>query len=139
VIGAVYKDTSFDYVLRLLRRLLGPTLERVLLSGATDYKSALQELLQRTEKTRPRYEVVDSFGPDHEKTFAVAVYCNDVPLGTATGRSKREAEHRCAALALQFFQNGGTLAAIAPAPTAASGENSSAEPTSDGVRSNGPR
>jgi ribonuclease-3 len=140
VIGAVYKDTGFDYVLRLLRRLLGPVLARVLLSGTADYKSALQELLQRTDKTRPRYEVVDAFGPDHEKTFTVAVYCNDVLLGTASGRSKREAEHRCAALALGQLQSGGaTGRTAAPLPTAPGDENSSAEPTSDAVRSGAPR
>ena len=106
VIGAVYRDTGFEYVLGLLRRLLGPVIERALHSGAADYKSALQEFLQRWEKTRPRYEVVDTFGPDHEKTFAVAVYCHDKLLATASGRSKREAEHRAAAVAIKQLQPG---------------------------------
>ena len=101
VIGAVYTDTGFEYVLALLRRLLGPVIERTLNSGATDYKSALQELLQRRAKTRPRYEVTGTHGPDHEKTFSVAVYLHDQLLGTASGRSKREAEHRAAAVAMQ--------------------------------------
>lgn len=104
VIGAVYLDTGFEYVLRLLRRLLGAVVERVVHSGAVDFKSALQELLQRRAKSRPRYEVVDARGPDHEKTFTVAVYCSEVLCGTASGRSKREAEQRAAAVAFAHLQ-----------------------------------
>lgn len=104
VIGAVYLDTGFEYVLRLLRRLLGSVVERVVHSGAVDFKSALQELLQRRAKSRPRYEVVDARGPDHEKTFTVAVYCSEVLCGTASGRSKREAEQRAAAVAFAHLQ-----------------------------------
>ena len=104
VIGAVYLDTGFEYVLRLLRRLLGSVVERVVHSSAVDFKSALQELLQRRAKSRPRYEVVDARGPDHEKTFTVAVYCSEVLCGTASGRSKREAEQRAAAVAFAHLQ-----------------------------------
>lgn len=104
VIGAVYLDTGFDYVLRLLRRLLGQVVERVVHSGAVDFKSALQELLQRRAKSRPRYEVVDTRGPDHEKIFTVAVYCSEVLCGTASGRSKREAEQGAAAVAFAHLQ-----------------------------------
>ena len=146
VIGAVYTDTGFEYVLRLLRRLLGPVIERTLHSGAADYKSALQELLQRREKTRPRYEVVDTSGPDHEKIFAVAVYCHDRLLGTASGRSKREAEHRAAAVAMHELQPGVASVAIpanneraAPADKSAPpAESASVVPPSGAVRSGQP-
>lgn len=138
VIGAVYLDTGFEYVLRLLRRLLGPVVERVVHSGAVDFKSALQELLQRRDKSRPRYEVVDACGPDHEKTFTVAVYCRDVLYGTAAGRSKREAEQRAAAVAFARLQE----LAAAPPPAAATlppDEPPSAEPASASVHSGAPR
>jgi ribonuclease-3 len=104
VLGALYLDTDFAYVLLLLRRLLGPVLQEVVHRRATDYKSALQERLQRQDKTRPRYEVVEFFGPDHDKTFVVAVYHHEVLLGQASGRSKREAEHRAAEVALARLQ-----------------------------------
>lgn len=139
VIGAVYLDTGFDYVLRFLRRLLGPVVERVLHTGTSDFKSALQELLQRREKIRPRYEVVDTSGPDHEKTFAVAVYCRDTLLGIASGRSKREAEHRAAAVAVERLQQA-AIGESAPAGVAAAAPETaaiSAEPISAPVRFGG--
>ena len=142
VIGAVYLDTGFEYVLRLLRRLLGPVVQKVLQTSTVDFKSALQELLQRREKIRPRYEVVDTSGPDHEKTFAVAVYCKDTLLGTASGRSKREAEHRAAALAVERLQleaAAGSPAEQPTRPTASTEETAaiSAEAISDSVRLRG--
>jgi ribonuclease-3 len=144
VIGALYLDTDFAYVLRLMRRLIGPLLASVLSRGATDYKSALQELLQRREKIRPRYEVVDTSGPEHEKTFAVAVYCNETLLGQAVGRSKRDAEHRAAAVALTRLQEaeaaaGGGGRAIAINKAAPLPETTAAEPPADAARSSGPR
>jgi ribonuclease III len=139
VIGAVYQDTGFEYVLRLLRRLLGPVVERVVHSGAVDFKSALQELLQRRDKSRPRYEVVDACGPDHEKTFTVAVYCRDVLYGTAAGRSKREAEQRAAAVAFARLQEPAAAAPPAAASPLHVGESPSAEPASASVHSGAPR
>lgn len=147
VIGAVYQDTSFEYVLRLLSRLLGPVVERVVHTGTTDFKSALQELLQRREKIRPRYEVVDTSGPDHEKIFTVAVYSKDALLGTASGRSKREAEHRAAAVAVERLRREmaarttadrpTTQAAPASAPNPEETAAISAEAISDSVRLRG--
>lgn len=144
VIGAVYLDTGFDYVLRLLRRLLGPVVQKVLQTSTVDFKSALQELLQRREKIRPRYEVIDTSGPDHEKTFAVAVYCKDTLLGTASGRSKREAEHRAAALAVERLQLEADARPPADAddlarPAAAATETAAiaAEPITESVRLRG--
>ena len=150
VIGAVYLDTGFEYVLRLLRRLLGPVVERVVHSGAVDFKSALQELLQRRHKSRPRYEVVDASGPDHEKIFTVAVYCSEVLHGTASGRSKREAEQRAAAVAFARLQERPPpgpprsepqsepepAAAAASAPVS---ESPSAAPAAARVQSSAPR
>jgi len=98
--GALYLDSGFAVCLIVARRLLTGAVERAQGRGAPDQKSALQELLQSQKRTRPRYEVVSTSGPDHDKIFEVAVFLEDRHLAQASGRSKRAAEQAAAALAL---------------------------------------
>jgi ribonuclease-3 len=101
VIGALYCDTDFDYTLATVRRLLGEHVAQVAARRSVDFKSALQELVQGLRHIRPRYEVLTSSGPEHEKTFTVAVWLDEELLGQGSGRSKREAEHKAAEAALE--------------------------------------
>lgn len=98
--GALYLDSGFAVCLFVARRLLGGAIERAQNSGAPDQKSTLQDYLQRHRQARPRYEVVSTAGPEHEKVFEVAVYLEDQLLAQATGRSKRAAEQAAAERAL---------------------------------------
>lgn len=111
IFGALYQDSGFAVCLVVARRLLAGAIERVQSSGAPDQKSALQDYLQRNRQARPRYEVVSTAGPEHEKIFEVAVYLDDRLLAQATGRSKRAAEQAAAERALA------ELTAAAPAVT----------------------
>lgn len=105
VIGALYRDSGFGIVLRVTRRLMLDEVQRVTASRSLDYKSALQELLQAQKRSRPRYEVVSTDGPDHERVFEVAVLLEDLELGRGHGRSKREAEHQAAQAALSVLED----------------------------------
>jgi len=67
----------------------------------TDYKTRLQELVQREHKTTPHYEVVGETGPDHRKRFEVAVMVAGQEQSRATGLSKKAAEQAAAALAIE--------------------------------------
>lgn len=71
-----------------------------------DHKTMLQELVQ---KERPQdslqYEVVAEDGPDHAKTFFVALKCGGRLLGRGQGRSKKEAEQMAAEQALRMFDS----------------------------------
>ena len=67
----------------------------------TDYKTALQELVQRKKNQTLSYELVGQSGPDHDKRFDVTVYLNGKPLGTGTGSSKKRAEQDAARDALE--------------------------------------
>lgn len=100
VIGALYCDTDFDYTLDTVRRLFGEHVAQVAARRSVDFKSALQELVQGLRHIRPRYEVLHASGPEHEKTFTVAVWLDEELLGQGSGRSKREAEHKAAEAAL---------------------------------------
>lgn len=66
--------------------------------GATgrDSKTELQELLQARGTDRPRYVLTGSSGPDHARTFTVALYRGDEMIGEGSGRSKKEAEQEAA-------------------------------------------
>ena len=66
-----------------------------------DYKTELQEILQRNGNCRIAYELREETGPDHDKTLTVAVLVNGMEAGTGTGRSKKEAEQAAARKALE--------------------------------------
>lgn len=58
----------------------------------SDYKTALQEFVQRKPGQHLSYEPLSETGPDHKKTFTVRVSLNGNPIGTGSGRTKKEAE-----------------------------------------------
>ena len=66
-----------------------------------DYKTELQELVQRKPDQTLRYEMVGSSGPDHARVFAFRVLLNGQVAGTGEGRSKKEAEQAAAHCALE--------------------------------------
>ena len=71
----------------------------------TDYKSRLQELLQKTHKSPPTYELASAAGPDHDKTFAVMVRIGPRELGRGSGKNKKEAEQAAARDALSRIKS----------------------------------
>lgn len=68
-----------------------------------DYKTALQELIQRKPNQLISYEMLGQSGPDHDKTFVFRVLVNGVPVGEGCGRSKKEAEQMAAREALEHL------------------------------------
>jgi len=68
-----------------------------------DYKTRLQEFLQR-EPARPyAYHLADASGPDHAKIFTVEVLMEEQAVGRGMGNSKKEAEQAAARAALEFL------------------------------------
>jgi ribonuclease-3 len=100
VFGALFLDSGFPVCVAVAQRLLGSAIERVSGGSTQDQKSTLQEFLQRHKKLRPRYQLISTSGPDHEKVFEVAVFLEDRLLAQASGRSKRAAEQAAAERAL---------------------------------------
>jgi len=69
-----------------------------------DYKSLLQELVQGTDRTTPRYTVIQESGPDHDKTFRVQL--NVLKLLTeGAGKTKKRAEQDAAKKALELLKS----------------------------------
>jgi ribonuclease-3 len=66
-----------------------------------DYKTALQELVQRKSGQILSYHKTGESGPDHMKRFTVEVRLNDAVKGEGTGKSKKEAEQAAAKIAFE--------------------------------------
>ena len=69
-----------------------------------DYKTMLQELVQRRPNQKIGYELLSESGPDHDKTFCFRVTINGQAVGKGSGRSKKEAEQMAAKQALEAMQ-----------------------------------
>ncbi len=104
VFAAVYLDGGIECARDLIHRVL---LEKVDIqlteSRRRDYKTELQEFIQRKPQQVLRYALTDQSGPDHAKVFTVAVSLNETVVGTGTGRSKKEAEQAAARAALEML------------------------------------
>jgi ribonuclease-3 len=101
VIGAVYLDRGLAAAADFVLTQLADELARVAKGNyPQDYKTLLQEVVQRNSDSKLIYEVVDERGPDHSKVFVVAVYVGGNKLGEGSGRSKKEAEQKAACKAL---------------------------------------
>ena len=101
VFAAVYLDGGIDAASALIHRLLldGPQ-EEAAEERRRDYKTALQELVQRHSGQILSYELTGEQGPDHDKTFVVRVLLNGESIGSGTGHTKKEAEQSAAKNAL---------------------------------------
>lgn len=99
VLAAIYLDGGFRPVARLIKVHLAPKLER-LETENTDYKTALQEVVQEKHGQTLSYHIIGEIGPDHLKSFIVEVRLNGRAIGEGTGKSKKEAEQYAAKSAL---------------------------------------
>ncbi|KYZ77334.1 ribonuclease III [Anaerosporomusa subterranea] len=107
VIGAVYIDGGFSAVTEFIHRQFACQLEEI---GAGqynhDFKTLLQETVQRHTDGKVHYEVTAAQGPDHNKSFEVVVLVNGNPMGRGAGKTKKEAEQHAAKQALGKLSHG---------------------------------
>lgn len=93
VIGAVYLDGGYPAAEAVI---LPWVKTQALTQDARDFKSLLQEHLQKRGRETPVYEVIQTVGPEHDKTFTVRVSLADKELGTGKGHNKKMAEQAAA-------------------------------------------
>lgn len=104
VIAAMYLDAGMETAAGFIHRCLLDDVRAIETPSFTDYKTSLQELVQRHSGQVLSYELVGEEGPDHAKTFRVQVCLNGDPIGRGTGRTKKEAEQAAAANALEALR-----------------------------------
>ena len=106
VFAAVYLDGGIEAASALIHRVLldkeGTHADELV----QDYKTALQELVQRRTGQVLSYRMVGESGPDHAKTFTVEVLLNGVAVGAGHGHSKKEVEQAAAHAAIACLQRG---------------------------------
>lgn len=95
VLAAAYLDGGFEAAKGIIHRLILAELPKGR-PGNFDYKTWLQELVQREKDQVLRYELIGEVGPDHDKVFRVQVLLNGNVVGTGEGRSKKKAEQAAA-------------------------------------------
>ena len=105
VFAAVYLDGGIGAASTLIHRvLLDAEKEEVVEERRRDYKTALQELVQRQADQVLTYRMIGEEGPDHDKTFLAEVLLNGIQVGTGSGHSKKEAEQSAAKAALRKLE-----------------------------------
>ena len=105
-VTAVYLDGGISAASALIHRVLLDTeREEVAEEKRRDYKTILQEFVQRTPNQTLSYRLFGESGPDHDKTFYFEVLLNGGAVGKGAGRSKKEAEQMAAKDALEKLTN----------------------------------
>ena len=99
VLAAVYLDGGIGSARKIIQKYI-LSREVAGLTKPRDYKTALQELVQRESGQVLRYRLTGEEGPDHNKRFFVEVDLNGTSIGAGNGRSKKEAEQMAAKTAV---------------------------------------
>ena len=100
IIAASYLDGGMEAAVNFIRNFILCDVPVKKLHNV-DYKTTLQELIQRKKDQVLSYALTGESGPDHDKSFAVEVTLNGKVVGTGTGRSKKRAEQDAARAAIE--------------------------------------
>ncbi|WP_137742823.1 ribonuclease III [Robertmurraya siralis] len=100
-IGALFLDKGIDAVVQFLEKVVFPKIDAGAFSHVMDFKSQLQEHVQRDGSGLIEYKVLQEKGPAHNREFISQVSLNGEEVGVGTGRSKKEAEQHAAQMALE--------------------------------------
>lgn len=105
ITGSMFLDGGFDCARHFLHETLVYEVEQTasIETLYKDYKTLLQECIQKVSANPIHYEVVSEEGPDHDKHFHVEVYHEEKCLGSGIGKSKKEAEQDAAKKALNLY------------------------------------
>ncbi|MFB5281404.1 ribonuclease III [Peribacillus sp. Hz7] len=103
-IGALYLDRGLEQVVEFLRKVVFPKIDEGAFSHVMDYKSQLQELIQRDSSGTIQYKILQEKGPAHNREFVSIVLLNGEKLGSGSGKSKKEAEQHAAERALNVLR-----------------------------------
>ena len=104
VIGAIYLDGGLEaartFILGMTQAQIRAAVQNV---DAKDYKTQLQEYVQKLHKGNVTYELLNTTGPDHQKVFYMRAVVAGDPMGTGQGGSKQEAGQAAARQTLEML------------------------------------
>lgn len=103
VLAAMYLDGGYEVAKKHALRFVLREIEHPEDDVFKDYKTVLQEIIQRNPEETVIYALVDQKGPDHDKIFTVEVKLNSNTIGKGSGKSKKQAEQMAAKQALELM------------------------------------
>lgn len=105
LLGAIYLEAGIEAARTVILILFAQTIiDKTEHRGNSDFKSQLQEYLQSLQQSPPEYVLIETLGPEHDRTFIVEARTPEQLLGIGRGRSKKEAEQVAAGAALKTLQ-----------------------------------
>ena len=106
LIAAIYLDGGIESARIHIMKFMPDNIISEKKDSNDDYKSILQEIIQRNPEENVEYRLVGESGPDHDKNFTVRVMLNSNVIGEGTGKSKKNAEQTAAKEALELMGYG---------------------------------
>ena len=103
LLAAVYLDGGMEPAKKFLMPFVLSAVENEQKPAFKDYKTLLQEIVQKNPEEQLSYELVSEQGPDHDKTFVVQVKINSNVIGRGKGKSKKAAEQMAAKEAVELM------------------------------------
>ncbi|MCI0184146.1 ribonuclease III [Sulfoacidibacillus ferrooxidans] len=99
-IGALFLDQGLHVVEQFMTRHFYPRIEIVGERLHRDYKTMLQEYVQKQNLGVLMYDIIAERGPAHDREFVAQVMVGGTLWGEGVGHSKKEAEQNAARKAL---------------------------------------
>lgn len=103
VIAAIYMDGGMDEARKFILRFVEKEMKSNSPKPFRDYKTQLQEIVQKSSQEHLSYELVKETGPAHDKHFVSQVLLNSNVIGKGGGKSKKESEQQAAREALELM------------------------------------
>ena len=105
LIAAIYFDSGLEeaekFIIENLKEAAEIASKNV---GKKDYKTVLQEILQKNGEVKIEYHILKEEGPDHDKTFTAEVCYNQNKLADGKGKTKKAAEMEAARKAIEELE-----------------------------------
>ncbi|MGI6224701.1 MAG: ribonuclease III [Peptococcales bacterium] len=99
-VGALYIELGLNDIRNFVLGYLKLEIERVISGHYGDYKTQLQEIIQKQPDGVVEYQIISESGPDHEKEFIAGTFHGGKLIASGKGRTKKEAEQNAAHKAL---------------------------------------
>ena len=103
VIAAIYLDGGMEEARNYILGFIPKDLTRDSVKNLHDYKTLLQEVIQKNPEEHVEYVLRDETGPYHDRRFKVDVVLNGNVIGSGEGHSKKQAEQQAAKEALDLM------------------------------------
>ena len=102
LIAAIFLDKGFEEARAFVQKIIIPEIGKAIEKrNHKDFKTRLQEYVQKRWRKVPAYQMVGCTGPEHDQVFTYTVTVNGKTFGPAEGHNKKDAEQNAARLALE--------------------------------------